>query len=945
VCPVKVKPGAPAANTTHAIALDPIDWFWAPWRQPTPLLRPAPAPFDPVACAARRERVKVGRQGRSYWPRAEIAPALTTEEARFWFESMLPNGQSPRPLDHATILARLRENVQLLRPEIVLPLTHFLSAEDVLELLLGEQLVSESSPFGSAPARFARGVLRDGFRRYLLPYLDRSQRNRLRALLRGRLDLGLWPSDARPVPVVFSLAAALGMHAELLPLVQSWPDHPPTRRTFLFQNNERQNVVFGLDGPEQVLEHLRRLRLRPLLPDHARAWLAHAGLGALDWLRDTIQALPKKEQATRLLEVLCLVRAPEAAPHMLEVKLRSSVPRLARQWLDEHMGLAVAGLVPVAAGRGKIAEAALEYLVEARRRGHAQLVEEHLRSLPSGVADRMRRDLPDGPEARCEPFLPQEAPDWFHSALAEAPAGKKERLPDWLRPAWLPPVVVGDRCLNDDQTQAMLGALRRSALASPQPLVRAVRQHASPASLAGFAWKLAESWLDDGMPTTGTWALNALGFFGDDSSVSRVMELLPGWRDREGQQRARTALECLAAIGTDSALLQLQRIARDANFKDLQVKAWELLDAVAAQRRVKREQLEDRIAPGLAPGGVFDFGRRQFRLVLGADLRPRLMDGAGRLKNKLPTPTAREARKAEAVVRQWELLKQHLRETLKVQALRLEEAMLAGRRWPADAFESLLAHPLLGPLARRLVWGGYDGQGRLAWCFRAEEGHCVGLEGGPCPVDAVQTVGIVHPLYLTEEERLAWREALGADESQPFAQLSRKAHHLEPDKEEQADITWFSDLAVPSSFLWRLLAKQGWRRAGYELGVGGWAYMKALSGGRVTAVFELEGAGPVGPAGRHELLRIQRCYFLNGPPSPAVGQEAPLPLGRVDPVILSEVLSDLNLLASKGQVMPAPPPPPPQPAARAPFYSPPTRPMPVPAALAMGADMDDDIPF
>src|SRR5262249_23244406 len=154
---------------------------------------------------------------------------------------------------------------------------------------------------------------------------------------------------------------SLGMHKELLPLVQSWPDNDAERRTFVFQNNERQNVIFGLDGPEAVLHHLRRLRLRPLQPEHARAWLAHVGFEALDWIRDTIQALPKADQANRVLDVLCMVQAPETAPHMLALKCQSSVPRLARRWLDENVSCAIAGLVPIASGRAPLAEAARDY--------------------------------------------------------------------------------------------------------------------------------------------------------------------------------------------------------------------------------------------------------------------------------------------------------------------------------------------------------------------------------------------------------------------------------------------------------------------------------------------------------------------------------------------------------------------------------------------------------
>src|SRR5207249_3291796 len=97
--------------------------------------------------------------------------------------------------------------------------------------------------------------------------------------------------------------------------------------------------------------------------------------------------------AERVLEVMCLVKAPEAAPHLLELKRHSQVPKLARQWLDENVSGAVEGLLSVAAGRGKDADAAREHLAEVARRGHAALIEEHLSSMPATVAARLRRDL------------------------------------------------------------------------------------------------------------------------------------------------------------------------------------------------------------------------------------------------------------------------------------------------------------------------------------------------------------------------------------------------------------------------------------------------------------------------------------------------------------------------------------------------------------------------
>jgi hypothetical protein len=898
--------------TARTIALDPVDWFWAPWRRPAPLVRPSPEPFALAACLARLESARAGRQKRWDWTKAGLAPALTDEEAHFWFEAMLspPHWSARERAEHLKGLApqlgkrplnlgRLRDNLSQLRPEIMVPLAHFLPSDTIFELfLLGEAVVPEDPPFAPSSGRFARSVLRDGFRRYLLPYLDEEQRFRLQLMLRGRLDLAAWPSDRRSVPIIFSLAASLGMDEELLPLVQSWPDNDAERRTFVFQNNERQNVIFGLDGPEAVLHHLRRLRLRPLQPEHARAWLAHAGLEALDWMRDTIRALPKADQANRVLEAMCLVQAPEAAPHMLALKCQSQVPRLARRWLDENVPCAIAGLVPVASGRGPLAEAARDYLADAVRLGHREAVEREVLHLSPTSASRVMRELPV--ERALAPFPDERAPAWLREALEEAPA-KLDRPPEWLRPEQLPPIVVAKRCLNDTQRRRLLAALRESSAGEPHPLVAAVAQHAERCSLSDFAWKLLQAWLDDGMPSAGAWALTVAGFFGDDQLVCRLAPLLAGWQqERELAGFALSALNALSAIGTDTALLHLVGVARQTSSTvPMRARANGLLDAVAARRGLRREQLEDTLLPGPGAQRAFDYGARQFYLMLDERLKPRLLDCSGRVRKRLPRPRKRETSQAGTALRQWRALEQNLRPAVKLHRHRLEEAMIAGRGWSQGEFESLLGHPVLGVLARGLVWGGYDNCGVRVWTFHVDaEGGCSDLKGGACPT-GVDLIGIVHPVELTKDERAAWFGAIKG--SQPVSQLGRPVVRLSPEDADESEVSKHGHLGIPASYLWRTLRKQKWERPG-GMGVSGWGYVKRFAG--VTAVLELEGRGPLGRSGRYDFLSVCRCYFLDERRSG--GFSRPLRLVEVDPVAVSEALSDLELLASKAQPMPAP---------------------------------------
>ena len=99
-----------------------------------------------------------------------------------------------------------------------------------------------------------------------------------------------------------------------------------------------------------------------------------------------------------------------------------------------------------------------------------------------------------------------------------------------------------------------------------------------------------------------------------------------------------------------------------------------------------------------------------------------IRDDAGRLKSDMPKPGQDDTDKANAALANWKILKKQLRDIVKVQAYRLEQAMVTGRRWNIQEFEQLLVHhPLMVNLVRRLVWGGYDAKGKLLRTFRFTE--------------------------------------------------------------------------------------------------------------------------------------------------------------------------------------------------------------------------------
>src|SRR5262249_51709031 len=184
------------------------------------------------------------------------------------------------------------------------------------------------------------------------------------------------------------------------------------------------------------------------------------------------------------------------------------------------------------------------------------------------------------------------------------------------------------------------------------------------------------------------WGLHAVGLVGGDASALKLAPLLREWPGEGFHQRAALGLECLRSIGSETAVMQLNNLAQKGKVKALQKKARTFMAEIASDGGLTAQQLEDRIVPdlGLDDCGsrVFDYGSRRFRLVFGPNLKPLVRDEQGKVKSGLPKAGGQDdPAKVQAAAGDWKLLKKQVSETVKVQAKRLERAMVTQRRWPA----------------------------------------------------------------------------------------------------------------------------------------------------------------------------------------------------------------------------------------------------------------------
>ncbi|RST04861.1 DUF4132 domain-containing protein [Streptomyces sp. WAC07149] len=442
------------------------------------------------------------------------------------------------------------------------------------------------------------------------------------------------------------------------------------------------------------------------------------------------------------------------------------------------------------------------------------------------------------------------------------------------------------------------------ALTTPSveyPGLEQVRELCTRESLTAFVWELFTQWRLAGMPPKETWALYALGRFGDDGTVRALTPVIRAWPGEGAHQRAVDGLEVLASIGSDAALLSLHGIAQRVKFKALKLRAQEKIAAVAAELGLTAEELSDRLVPdlGLDEDGstVFDYGARRFTVGFDEQLRPYVLDGDGRRLKELPKPGVHDdAERASAERKRFAALRKDVRTVAPDQVRRLEAAMVDGRSWTGAAFRQLfVAHPLVWHLVRRLVWQVRDGDSVTAFRVTGERTYA-DVSGGAVEVADGAVVTLPHPLHLAGAVA-AWSALFGAlGIAQPFPQLARPVLAVTEEEAGGERLTRFEGVTVPVGRLLGL-QKRGWERGvPQDAGVERW-FSRRLGPDR-HLVIGLEEGIAAGLVGEFPDQTLETVWLDTTPCDYWPSRTYPLRFADVDPVMLSEVLADLTELTS-----------------------------------------------
>ncbi len=590
----------------------------------------------------------------------------------------------------------------------------------------------------------------------------------------------------------------------------------------------------------------------------------------------TIGRVAGTMQSTRQLPQFLEVESDDLALAMacLLVKNKWAKPS-ARVWLSRYPATAARGLLPFAFGADVTSREKAQYALRwLCANGHGESMISQANRYGTATVDALTSLLSVAPEEILPEKLPA-APKTLH--LAGLPRLILKDSGHAIPTTSLPDVVMCLMLSKTDEPYAGLSTLLESI---------------TPDSFARFGQALFKWWQDNGNPPKDRWIFDAQGVLGNDETARQLYIALRQWRAALSRIRAYDAMNMLAQIGSDVALMYLHTLSQQTRFNDLKGRAADLLRGVGEQRGLSLEQLADRTVPdlGLDRNGKLnlDFGTRQFSLSVDQRLMPNIKDGDGKLLKDLPKPNSKDdpALSKEAAA-QYKDLKKQLKSIASHQLQRLEAAMCAQRRWSTEEFMTLFVrHPLLQHVAQGLIWGVYNEENQLiAACRVAEDFSLSDSEDDDYQLPENCSMGIAHTLELTSHARSAFGQRLSDYHIlPPFMQLTRESYLLDQKDAAKSELSeWIGRSVRIASLLG--LEQRGWKRSVGEDGIID-SLSKQLTD-ESSMVCQFEGEWFVGtPADGKEVMQIRRIGLSN--PQQKMAQ--------LDAISYSEIQRDLHFM-------------------------------------------------
>ncbi len=302
------------------------------------------------------------------------------------------------------------------------------------------------------------------------------------------------------------------------------------------------------------------------------------------------------------------------------------------------------------------------------------------------------------------------------------------------------------------------------------------------------------------------------------------------------------AVYALGAMPGPDSLAQLARLRIKVKFGTAQKMLAKALDAAAQRENLPRDEIEEMAVPayGLSEVGVSEERVGEHRAVLrisGTTGRSAVtlswINDTGKALKSVPAGVKRDHADE---LKELRATAKDLQQMLPAQRDRIDSLFLEEKTWPYETWrQRYLDHPLVGTIARRLIWVFEDDEATTAAMWLRDDpndpphgpGRLVRVDGSAYEPAASASVSLWHPIHPqsrpgstdVRSDVLAWREFLEANAvTQPFKQAHREVYLLtEAERETEVYSNRFAAHILRQHQFSALAAQRGWK---YQLRLG-----------------------------------------------------------------------------------------------------------------------------
>ncbi len=229
-------------------------------------------------------------------------------------------------------------------------------------------------------------------------------------------------------------------------------------------------------------------------------------------------------------------------------------------------------------------------------------------------------------------------------------------------------------------------------------------------------------------------------------------------------------------------------------------------------------------------------------------------------------------------------------ETLNSQARKFEKSWLQQRTWSIDNWkEFILNHGLLRVISEKLIWIMEDKE--VITSFMIQDSQLIDYQENNVELKENTSIRLWHPSLVSVEETLAWRNRIFDQQiKQPFKQAFREVYLLTPAEELTYDHSnRFAGHHLRGNTLYSLGKNREWKMTYEE------APTFAIPSAELVAILNIRGGVLYADC---DTLDLQFRKLDPNRKGYGYYQQEKVPLEDIPPVILSEIMRDVDLFVA-----------------------------------------------